>query len=645
MDTRQKSKKGQMSDARIRNIDETSSDTIIVHTDPIEDGEVVDEVTHHEHFLDTTDTIKEARNHKPTTKSTRTRTPKKQSAGSVADIALTVQTALQQFSQRLEALEVAKAPRAATPADTHTTDASTSLPSGSGTRPEVSSEGDIDFRTLGASARFQRAAEIAHRSNRARRHTSQGIAERRTLLDSELCDSSGSSVGANPINRVSGDLPPSLRADTAREDQFGVDRSAHNATLRPDAGRKDTRERGTKRNFDIMRESDREPLLPPLNVRSGMGLTASRSEWLTSDHDHLYNSYMPASDLGHYSSRGSHLPRGATNPSIDSFQQQIQPDPAYVPRTQDFTAADADALVMRDSSRLGFHGSAMPFTTCGDGVPLKIRNKIGKNEYVDMHELEFSLVKKGGEDSSLIIDLANAQAPSVSRAPSSRHPLTFNQWSRCFHKYMSIYLQYHGKLKPLELALDMIAYHEVVRDLWERQARWAAFDEHFRRRKESYPCTWSDKDVIFDLRLTYGTPSQQVAANVKQQSAPRGQRNFDSKHVPKFFCTEFHTSGKCTRVKCDYSHHCYRCKDWENPHSASTCQKFNKKPSSYHVVSPVLPKMLSYLLEVSEYDHSLAAFLIDGFTNGFKLGHAAPLRNNEKVPQVKKDEADIIQKN
>ena len=53
--------------------------------------------------------------------------------------------------------------------------------------------------------------------------------------------------------------------------------------------------------------------------------------------------------------------------------------------------------------------------------------------------------------------------------------------------------------------------------------------------------------------------------------------------------------------------------------------------------------MLSYLLEVSGYDHNLAVFLTDGFTNGFKLGHAAPLRNNEKVPQVKKDEADIIQ--
>ena len=106
MDTRQKAKKGQMSDARIRNIDETSSDTIIVHTDPIEEGEVVDELMHHEHNLDTTDTTKEARN-KSTTKSTRTRTPKKQSAGSMADIALSVQTALQQFSQQLEALEVA----------------------------------------------------------------------------------------------------------------------------------------------------------------------------------------------------------------------------------------------------------------------------------------------------------------------------------------------------------------------------------------------------------------------------------------------------------------------------------------------------------------------------------------------------------
>ena len=612
MDTRQKVRKGLAQDGRFRNMDDNSSDTIIVHTDNVEDGEVVDDFTVAEDLPSTSSAVsgtavngtvvtEEVPANNLTPKGAKTRkTPKKQQESLINDLTLSVTSALQRFNERLDAIEAASRNVPVTSMDKARPSQQPDPVPGTSAFDlhcvEGFSRSDNNPGTLTHTS--ERSVSSFTQNHRTRRHTALGIPGFRQAQDPVGTNkilrsgSSGSSGVVNPTNMACRGVSPPQNLSSFRADQFGNNGSGPNVQVETSGHQKIdlqhhhdggvdtvTAVRGIKRPYGLIEERDMTSRTLPPNIRTGRALTTARSDWITPDQEHLYSDHRPASEQHSYNEH-SDISGAVRAPSDPTYR--IQPDPAYASQVPDPASSDVDRFMMRPPTHLGTLGAAQPFFMCGDGVPIKIRNRIGRNEYVEMHELESALSKREGEDSSLIIDLANAQSPSVSRAPSSRQPLTFNQWSRCFHKFMTIYQQFHGKHRPLDLSLDMIAYHEVVRELWERQGRWAAFDEHFRRRKESFPCSWADKDVIFYLRLKYGTPSSHNQPTSKGQQGPsRNQRPNDSRLVPKHFCTEFHMSGKCSKPKCDYIHFCYRCRDQENPHSASVCTKYNKKVKTY----------------------------------------------------------------
>ena len=49
---------------------------------------------------------------------------------------------------------------------------------------------------------------------------------------------------------------------------------------------------------------------------------------------------------------------------------------------------------------------------CGDGVPAKIRQKIGKHEYVDLLELDFCTLKRGGREQGFVLDREGGGGPA-----------------------------------------------------------------------------------------------------------------------------------------------------------------------------------------------------------------------------------------
>ena len=380
-----------------------------------------------------------------------------------------------------------------------------------------------------------------------------------------------------------------------------------------------------------------------------------------------------------------------------------------------------DSVNNRSDRRLAIGGrsqlvSEMTGLMCGASASAKLRQKIARDEYFDIGELDMNIMKRGGEE-SYTLELDRGDRPSIVKNNGSKRSLSFNQWSRCFHKLMSIYLDIHGGGgKGQFIGMEMCTYHETVRELWEKNARWDLFDINFRQLRETSPCSWADKDVIVQLRLMYGNPSP----HHHQQSTPGFRSKSSGKppnlEVPRFYCSQYHLSGQCTREKCHYNHYCYKCEDKKTPHSASRCNKkplnsnnTNKSGKQYidsflfpfihHVLensdiydtsinnfssdiditvddipvsdsedtnsishniyvdsdilpdieydisqaTPVIPQVLHQLFDMIDYDSHLAAFLVNGFTEGFKLGHAAPLRNNLSIPSVSSQEMEIIQ--
>lgn len=61
--------------------------------------------------------------------------------------------------------------------------------------------------------------------------------------------------------------------------------------------------------------------------------------------------------------------------------------------------------------------------------------------------------------------------------------------------------------------------------------------------------------------------------------------------------------------------------------------------SVYQSVSPVNADMLDYLLTISTYNQE---FLVQGFRQGFKIGHASNVRDTDDIKQFSKTDQDII---
>ena len=134
-----------------------------------------------------------------------------------------------------------------------------------------------------------------------------------------------------------------------------------------------------------------------------------------------------------------------------------------------------------------------PSTSHVDG---KTKKKILKGEYFDISKLLPSL-----------FDYEEQKEKNI-----QSRPLSFYQWVRCFHTYMSIRLGY----APQELQ-GMLRHCEIVQDLYGQGKDGMLYDARFRRKKEQYPfISWGE----YLADIVDGLPETQTLATIQAATLP-----------------------------------------------------------------------------------------------------------------------------
>ena len=279
-----------------------------------------------------------------------------------------------------------------------------------------------------------------------------------------------------------------------------------------------------------------------------------------------------------------------------------------VPDLRDIVGGSSPFEPIPDGHLYGLQAGALTSfysTKIGDDLPRSIRQKICKQEYVDFVEL---LTCKYG----MVPDYSNKDKFKF---------MSFIDWQFCFDSFAFCYAKLHA-LEGAEYALlqDMFTYKKAVFQLYERGDQWIKYDKLFRYHQSLKPFPWSL--TRFDLIWQCGKEDK------KGEKPPTNQPpNFDQ-NIKFGYCRRYHSvNSRCPKNSrdCPYNHRCQLC---DAKHPLYECSK-NKRSSKYDVVTPINYSNLDFLLKQTKYDTEKSNFLVNGFKNGFKLGHTGALLNNE----------------
>ena len=176
---------------------------------------------------------------------------------------------------------------------------------------------------------------------------------------------------------------------------------------------------------------------------------------------------------------------------------------------------------------------SIPTEPSSSHVDQKSKKKILKGEYFDISKLLPSL-----------FDYEEEQKEKQSQS----RPLSFYQWVRCFHTYMSIRLGY----APQELQ-GMLRHSEIVQDLYSQGKDGMLYDARFRRKKEQYPfINWGE----YLADIVDGLPRRRPSKPYKPQTYPQATQRSDP---TPYRCFRYNSTEGCHTRGCRFSHACQKC--------------------------------------------------------------------------------------
>jgi len=204
----------------------------------------------------------------------------------------------------------------------------------------------------------------------------------------------------------------------------------------------------------------------------------------------------------------------------------------------------------------------------GDTVTDKLKRKILNNTFIELGDL---LPKCTNETDEMLAVTSDHQLKLKKKHNTS---ISFTDWSEAFDIFTSIYVTIAtSRSQAIALIKEMFSFKKIVRNLMRQGYNWAEYDRHFRKDRESVPCSWAS--VRYDLMTQYA-PSL-----TRPQSMPgAGQSAQRPPVVPLGFCIRYHTKFQvCSNKPCPYKHFCPRC---QREHPAY-------KPCRFYATQPTLP--------------------------------------------------------
>lgn len=177
-------------------------------------------------------------------------------------------------------------------------------------------------------------------------------------------------------------------------------------------------------------------------------------------------------------------------------------------------------------------------------VGRKTVEKIRRGEYFKMSKL---LPDNDEEEDD---DRSDRKKPSA--------PLSFYNWIKCYHTFMSIRLRYHSS----ELQ-GMLRYAEIIQDLHTQGRDFSNYDVQFRKDKQQWPeIKWGEylHEIINKL-------------SIRPTTSRRPIERFASQPTQERVCYGYNSPKGCTSRACIYKHSCRNCLKLGHP--VQSCFKRN----------------------------------------------------------------------
>ncbi|VDI65210.1 Hypothetical predicted protein [Mytilus galloprovincialis] len=203
------------------------------------------------------------------------------------------------------------------------------------------------------------------------------------------------------------------------------------------------------------------------------------------------------------------------------------------------------------------------FDQIGCYVPMKLKDKIWKHEFIDLNLLIKSpreLANFPDHEGDLVVKGGHMRIESL---PCRAIP-NIHTWTSAFMIYMSILLE-----KQSSLAQELLKYMRDIRFAANKSHGWGTYDEQFRLRKAQRPqSSWAV--INQDLWSFYITTamrdqgqSNESKVGFSSQSEPlhsfrqsSGQQNVQQPRT----CNAYNTKGKrCNFNPCRFKHGCSAC--------------------------------------------------------------------------------------
>ena len=196
----------------------------------------------------------------------------------------------------------------------------------------------------------------------------------------------------------------------------------------------------------------------------------------------------------------------------------------------------------------------------GANVPLRVKNKIWADQFVD-----FKTLLPNYKEQTVSIQIeSNSLSFSDQSSSKSQSQISIEQWTTAFFSFMAIYLV----KQPLE-GPNLLKYGSVIREIASSHgdAAWRHYDENFRKLQQSSHLPW--QRTLSELL---------VSACTIHRNKQTFRSNFRSKQLNKSpkVCFNFNNGTKCRAYPCPFSHICQSCQE---SHPRIKCNRRNSEIS------------------------------------------------------------------
>jgi hypothetical protein len=185
-------------------------------------------------------------------------------------------------------------------------------------------------------------------------------------------------------------------------------------------------------------------------------------------------------------------------------------------------------------------------------VPMKLKQKIWEDQYIDLAALLPSNLVPGPEDEDYTLKLGKDTNISVVPKKSKQFITNIFSWTTGFIRYISIYSEKFPKEIPA-----LLKHAETVRDMASSgNSSWQTYDKQIRMDRQARGTPWGKLNVEFLIQAQKPKPESHQSFRPSKAGNKFAGKNTFAKGV----CWSYNRDGVCRYDNCKFQHICAECR-------------------------------------------------------------------------------------